>query len=178
MVAKKDAKSENATSNASAEPADVSGVPNFDKWVEEQVGFAPYWNPEPEKWFFARVVARDERDPEFVRYLMQAGMPLNCKRGPADDAEDVAVKPGEHFSFSVYHSLRDTFDFYLETGLSPFLRVQSIKEVKTKTTGQTCWTWKVLVSPQDKKILEKKREEMRQLATRSDAEEFPPQMNR
>lgn len=147
-------------------------VPNFEGWVDEQVGFAPYWNPEEGKWLYARVIARDERDPSFVRYLMQAGMDTECHRGA--EGEAVKVKRGEHFTISVYFSLRDLFDLYLETGIRPFIKVLAVKEVPTKTTGRNVWTWKVQVSPDDKKMIDAKKKEILLMQQRSDAEEFPP----
>jgi len=146
-------------------------IPNFENWEEEQVGFAPYWNPEENKWFYAQVVDKDERDPQFVRYLMRAGMDTPCKRGPVDSQDDITVKTGEYFSVSVYFSLQGAFDFYLESGIKPYMKVLAINEVKTSTPGRTCWTWKLLVSPDDKKKIQGAREKLRQL---SDAGEFPP----
>jgi hypothetical protein len=162
----------------SAVKNDAMALPDFSKWEEEQVGFAPYWNPEPLKWFLGRVVARDERDPDFVRYLMKAEIDTPCKRGPVTDAEDVMIRKGEFFSISVYHSLEGLFNAYLEMGFTPAMKVTAVKEVPTKKSGQT---WKVQVSPDDKKLLTKKRTELqleakknqeRQLSESNDA--FPP----
>jgi len=147
-------------------------VPDFATWEELQVGFAPYWNPSPGAWFYGQIVEKDERDSDFVRYLVRAGTATACKRGPNDAAEEVTVKPGEYFSVSVYYSLRDTFDIFLESGFRPFIRVLAVKEVKTKTVGQTCWTWKVNIAPQDKKLFETAK--MNLLAQKNDAQEFPP----
>lgn len=155
-------------------------LPDFSKWEEEQVGFAPYWSPEPEKWFLAQVVSIDKRDPEFVRYLMKASIDTACKRGPVDESEDVIVKSGEYFTISVYYSLQYLFDTYLEMGCTPVMRVTAVKEVKTKNS-QTCWTWKVQVSPEDKKMLTKKRVEASKYMEAKKAKElneendaFPP----
>lgn len=133
----------------------INAIPTFDtsKWTEEQVGFAPYWSPVKGASFIARVMQKDI-DPEakqFTRYLMQAGEDLACKRGPADGAEDVTVKKGEYFTISVYFSLQGLFDFYLESGHKPWMKVNALEERKTSTPGQTVWTWKLLVSPEDKK---------------------------
>jgi hypothetical protein len=156
-------------------------VPDFSKWEEEQVGFAPYWNPEPLKWFLGRVVARDERDPDFVRYLMRAELDTPCKRGPVNDAEDVMIRKGEFFSISVYHSLEGLFNTYLEIGVTPAMKVTAVKEVPTKKSGQTCWTWKVQISPEDKKLLNKKRADLQLEAKRENEKRlsesndaFPP----
>jgi len=170
--------SEKMTLNELGLEVGVDGLPDFSKWEEEQVGFAPYWSPAEEKWFLAQVFARDDRDPDFIRYLMRAGMLIPCKRGAGEDAEDIAVKPGGFFTISVYTSLRDTFDFYLESGIRPFVRIEAIKEVPTKKTGQTCWTWNVKVSPTDKKKLEFARKEkatllLKEKSMENDAQDFP-----
>src|SRR5688500_4170909 len=80
----------------------------------EQIGFAPYWKPEEKKSIICRVSARDERDPEFKRYLVQVEQTTPCKGGPVENAEDVIVKKGEHCSLSVYYALAEPFDFLLE----------------------------------------------------------------
>jgi len=163
-----------------SKPADTNAaVAQFDtsNWVDEQVGFSPYWNPDNDKFFIGAVSARDERDPEFIRYLIKAAVDTECKRGSDENAEDVLVKAGEFFTVSVYYSLRDLFDFYLESGLRPFIKVTALKEVKTKNKN-TCWTWRVQISPKDKAVVEKKRieltaaKEAARLAEQNDA--FPP----
>lgn len=159
-----------ASAKKNGEILDVDGLPDFAKWEEEQVGFAPYWNPEKDKWFYARIIEKDERDSEFVRYLMQAGVDTPCKRGPADGAEDITVKKGEYFTISVYFSLQDLFDLYLETGIRPFMKVTAKDTVKTSTAGRTCWLWSLLVSPETKAKTLAAKEKIRLL---SDAGEFP-----
>lgn len=156
-----------STANPSVDPN--AGLPDFSTWSEEATGFAPYWNPEENAWFFARIIDKDERDPSFVRFLMQAGHDIPCKRGPAEEAEDVMVNKGEFFTISVYYSLQDLFDFYLElarTGaLTPtqqFMRIMAIDKSKTKA-GQKVWNWKVLVDPQTKLIANQARAKLAQL---------------
>lgn len=160
-----------ASVKKNGEGLNAEELPDFATWEEEQVGFAPYWNPEKDKWFYARIIEKDERDPEFVRYLMQAGVDTPCKRGPAEGAEDVMVKKGEYFTISVYFSLQDLFDLYLETGIRPFMKVVAKDTTKTSTAGRTCWLWTLLVSPETKKLTMAAKEKMRML---SDAGEFPP----
>lgn len=162
--------------NAKAPPTapEAFELPNFDEWEKEQVGFAPYWSPDTDKWFYGSVQARDERDPEFVRYLCKALMPMTVQRGPAEDAEKIDIKPGEYFSISVYYSLAEPFDFILEhfvlKGIEVPMRIKALKSVKTKKVGQTCWTWEMLLPKEMKKALAEKRNEL-MLARRADAEE-------
>lgn len=159
--------------NTAPGAVDKDGMPSFEGWEEEQVGFAPYWNPEEGKFFYGKVVARDERDPDFMRYLVQALMPHQCKRGAADDAEDVLVGTNEYFSISVYYSLSEPFDFALENftakGDPMPMKVTAIKKVKTKA-GQPCWTWKMHLPPEYKKKLQAARE-LDRLAKAADAQE-------
>src|SRR5579864_838726 len=65
---------------------------------DEQTGLPPYWAPDEEQFrqgipqnFFGRVIAKDDADPEFVRWIIQAGKEQNCKRGPAENAESILV---------------------------------------------------------------------------------------
>lgn len=144
---------------------------NQTQWVDEQIGFAPYWKPEPGKVFIARPVSIDERDPEFVRYQMQCEqVAIECQRGPADGAETVTVNPGEQFSLSVYTQLAGVFNFYMESGIYPVCRVEALKEQKTSKPGQTVWMFKLQVTPADKARLEAARKEntKAQLADRNE----------
>lgn len=146
---------------------------NTEKWTEEQVGFAPYWQPKKGASFIARVVQKDEGEGnQFTRYLLQAGESIDCKRGPADEAEDVKVEKGELFTISVYYSLQGLFDFYLENRFKPWMKVTAVEERKTSTPGQTVWTWKLLVSPEDKK----KADQIRTAKLSAKKEEKPAEL--
>lgn len=134
-------------------------IPTFDtsKWTEEQVGFAPYWRATKGASIIARLVQKDTPEDSFVRYLLQAGQDIECFRGGKGDDEDedsrerVIVKKGEFFTVSVWYSLQDVFDLYLETGLRPWMQLTAVDKVKTSKPGRTAWTWKLLVDPKDKK---------------------------
>ncbi len=138
----------------------VEGLPDFDKWTDEQIGFAPYWQPGIGKWFFGMPVAIDMRDPKFIRYQFIAGADTPCKRGPSDEenerSESVVVKKGETFSLSVYYSLRDIFDQYLqygaETGKPVLVRVDALKTVPTKNQPK-CWQFRARLDPVQSKAL-------------------------
>jgi hypothetical protein len=126
-------------------------IPNFEGWVTEEVGFAPYWTPAPGEKCYATLVARDERDPEFVRYLLIAGMPIRCHRGPREGGEEVIVNKGEQFSMSAYVQLDQPFMQYLNLGV-PVPMLLTAKE-KVKGGQGSVWVWDIKVSPETKAML-------------------------
>lgn|SRR5574338_223049 len=138
-----------------------SSLPNFDAFVDEQVGFAPYWPPKPGAWFYGKVIDRDNEGEavDFVRYTFVSAMPLHCQRGPAEDAEPVDITKGEHFTISVYHAIAPLLDAYLEMPEAerPFIQVISVAKRPTKTKGREVWNWRIRVAEEDKKRLEEYR---------------------
>lgn len=147
-------------------PTLEQGMPNFDEWSDEQIGFAPYWKPQEGKWFFGAPIAIDARDPKFIRYLFLAGADTPCRRGPADEddetGENVMVKKGETFSLSVYYSLKHLFEEYLvyseSTEKAVYVRVDALKTVPTKNQPKV-WQFRARVSPEQKKMLSTWRDE-------------------
>lgn len=161
---------------------DPNGDPDFSTFTDEQIGFAPYWNPETGKEFYGALVARDERDPEFVRYLVMnlSNRPLACSRGPADNAEEVLVQKGETFSISVYHQLREAFDFYLDVQSHKLMVVpmRLIAQDKVKTASRNeVWRFKLQVPMDVKKKLDAIRHELRAQLTQSSDERKAIQEN-
>lgn len=168
----------NAPKNAAAPAVNMGkgpageDLPDFDKWDDIQIGFAPYWNAEAGAWCFAEVIAKDERNPEFVRYLMLAHTDTKCSRGPKDPEthkaeEDVVVKKGECFSVSLFYSLSRELDYqlYLRTkGHNVPVRVEAKKQTKTSTAGRTVWQWSVKNDPVHTPILNQYRGEYAALA--------------
>lgn len=120
-------------------------------WEDEQVGFPPYWNPSVGKVFMGTPLFKDERDPDFIRYHIQASRDEVCATGPADGAEPVPVKKGEIFTVSAYSGLPLDEFFGLE------MMAVALKLVPTKKAGQERWVWKVRLPPQSKKLLQERR---------------------
>lgn len=138
----------------------IAGAPDARDWEKEETGFAPYWTPGEGKVFFGRVTGRDERDPDFVRYSIQLEQDsLECHTGPKEDQTPITVRKGDTFNVSVYVQLDKLFNEYMECGLFPVMRIQSLKEAKTSTAGQTCWIFDLRVSPADRKALKTYRAE-------------------
>jgi len=165
----------NATNRAPGAKAAVKDdLPNFDDWQERQVGFSPYWTPTVGDWCFGQVIARDDRNPDFVRYLFKAYKDMECRTGPNNDnaeegptGEEAPVKKGETFTMSVYHSLSDEFDFQLwlqkKAGIDIPIRVDALKKVATKTEGRKVWKFRVRCSPEHKALLDSKMSEWKRL---------------
>ena len=120
-----------------------------DGFVQEQVGFPPYFKPIEGRKIKFRPISIDMRDARFFRWVCEASHNIACWTGPKDDAEPVLVRAGEFFTMSVYASLP----------LERFLGEEIIAIVKSKRDihdGQSVWIWNVLVKPEVKKNLELK----------------------
>jgi len=120
-------------------------------FVEEQIGFPPYWTPEEGKSFYARVIEFDDRDPEFPRYIMQAGRETPCEQGGGEKMRPITVKKGEFFTVSEYSGL--PLGRYI--GIPVFVTALN----KRKLEGnRTTWDWTLRIPEQAKAILQKRRE--------------------
>lgn len=129
-------------------------------WEKEQIGFPPYWNPAEGKKFLGRVILKDEREPNFVRYVIEATLaPIKCQQGPADDAEEVIVKPGEYFTCSAYGAL-PLENFF---GHQVLVTTEKKRKIPNGEDGQprTLWVFNVKVDEPTKKALLKQRESER-----------------
>lgn len=124
---------------------------DYDSWVETfQDGFPPYWTPEPGKSFLAKPVMLDARDPEFPRVVFEAIKPLECQKGPVEDAEFVTVNAGEKFTVSLYSAFKD-IDLYV--GI-PTMITSVEKKPQANNPKKSFWTFSGKVSPEDSKKLE------------------------
>jgi hypothetical protein len=144
---------------------------NFDvaQWESEQIGFPPYWNPSEGKKFLARVIARDERDPAFVRYVLQAQCKHTCQKGPSDDAEPCEVRAGEYFTCSVYAALPLT-DYYGVVVLVTAVKKRKLAATQDNPLKRDMWDFNLKVSPTDHKMLaERKVAQAKQLGQNAGA---------
>lgn len=141
--------------------ADPEALAEFKDFEEEQISFPPYWEADEGKWFYAIPVMLDDRDKNFVRYVCQALMPMTCaqgsKKGKEADYKPIKVEKDEYFTLSAYGGL-------------PLERYIGVK-VLVKCTGQRdvgqpqpMWTFKLKVSPEDKKLLTEDRKKLAAVA--------------
>jgi len=133
----------------------VSELPDTTGWVTDSGGaFPPYWKADAGKKIFARPLARDERDPAFVRYVLLALMTIECAAGPKNDREVIVVKKGEKFTCSAYGGL------HLEDYMGMDVVIEVLPEKgKSKETGYEYWIFEVKVSPENAAILVARRAE-------------------
>lgn len=129
--------------------------------VKQQTGLPPYWAADEEvhkagvaQGFYARVIGRDDGDPTFPRYVVQAGMDTPCMKGGGDDAEPVIVKKGEFFTTSVYAGL--PLERFI--GVPVIVKVKDKRKINTKGGPRTIWDFTVEVTPQVDKILAARRQ--------------------
>ena len=138
----------NVKNDAALMISNPDAMPEFQNWEEEQITLPPYWEVGMDKWFCGLVVSVDDRDEEFVRYLVQAEMPIKCFTGSKkkNEQEEVIVNKGEFFSLSAYASL--PLDRYI--GVRVLVRVTGRKDIGRP---QPMWEFSLKVSPEDKKLL-------------------------
>jgi hypothetical protein len=127
---------------------------------EEQIGFPPYWTPSEGRKLKVRVTALDQRDPEFVRWIVQATHKVACQSGPADESEPRLVQAGEFFSMSMYAGL--PLQRYIGEEV-----VITCKEERDIAGGKTFWVWSVKVTPEVKARVAARLAERAQLLNQS-----------
>jgi len=130
--------------------SDPDALPDFANFEEEQLAFPPYWEAGEGKWFYGMVVALDDRDPQFQRYVLQAEMPVTCaqgkKKGRDGDYHEVQVGKDEFFTLSCYGGL--PLDRYI--GYRVLVKCTGTRDVGQP---QPMYTFSLKVSPEDKKLL-------------------------
>ncbi len=120
---------------------------------DEQTGFSPYWAPDEGKRFFGRIVDRDESDPEFIRYIVEASCLHVCERGDKANHETVPVHKGEFFTVSEYKGLG--LGKYL--GFEVLVRAKNKRPIKVDGKTKELWEWSLKVDGQSKALLTSER---------------------
>jgi len=133
------------------------------QWEDEQTGFPPYWAPgfdgdTMSPGFIGRVIGIEEAksDTDFDRWIISPTYgSVVCKKGPADDADLIEVKPGEFFTMSSYSSLQ----------LQPYVghEIAVIPQRKRDIgKGRDLWDWRLKVSKETKARIIEQLEKMRE----------------
>lgn len=152
---------------------DAAGAPVIENaapegWENEQIGFPPYWNPsmkldekgktipETGNSFLGIPIDLDERNPDFPRYVIEAIRPIICKKGPAEDAEEILVKPGEFFTCSNYAALPLKEYFGYEVWVAPS-RKRKLAANEENPQKRDLWDFDLKVSPKTKLLLKQRR---------------------
>jgi hypothetical protein len=131
-------------------------LPEFQNFEEEQISLPPYLElKEVGQWFYAMPVFLDDKDPEFIRFIMKAEMPTKCQRGSRKKGENepVLVNKDEFFTLSAYTGL--PLDRYIGV---PVL----VKYIGDKDVGrpQLMKEFSLKVSPEHKKMLNEDRKKL------------------
>jgi len=129
---------------------------DHDSFIEQNLGFLPYIQPEEGLKFRARLVNFDDRNPSFVRFtLVNTGKSAYpCYKGSKkrDMQELVMVKPGEEFSMSEYSQIPYDEIF----GMDAILEFKE-KVPTNHPDGREVWRLGLSVSAEDNKILSERR---------------------
>lgn len=159
-----------APTQAQSTSAQIDG----EQWNTERTGFPPYWKPEVDKTFTARVteyhfVPEEEEDSSnFSRYYLATTADLTCQRGSPDDesAESVIVPKGELFSLGDYAAI----------DLTPyigFIVKVTVKSKRTLTkTKRDMWDFHLQTREVDRAAIEAQKSRQA-LAARNGAGQLP-----
>lgn len=126
---------------------------------EEQIGFPPYWSPDEigDK-ILCKPILFDNKDENFPRYVMICTrVPLKCFRGPADNQQEVVVKPGEMFTMSPYAALPLDRYYDIEVYIQTTGRRKLPGNEASEGKPRDLWEWKLMVSKDDQKLLNARR---------------------
>lgn len=121
-------------------------------WSDKiQTSFPPYWRGDEGSTFTAKVVQRDDSNPDFERYVLQALRPVQCFRGPKNGATEVMVAKGDLFTCGIWTNLN--LDGLI--GLEVFVKAKP--NIKANTPAGFVRDFEVILSPESRKILTERR---------------------
>lgn len=120
-------------------------------------GFPPYWNPQLGNSFQGVIIRRDERDPDFIRYVIQATDLITCATGPADNAEEIIVEPGQLFTCSAYATMNLEEYFGLEVKVITYKTRKLPGNENSRGAPRDLWEFKYKLPPDSKRLLDNMR---------------------
>jgi len=127
-------------------PDTDEGQEDLSQYEEEQTtSFPPYWKAGLGKGFVAKIVDLDARDPDFLRYVLEASGPVDCFNGPTDNAVAVKVQKGELFTTGVYRGAA----LHKYMGLEDPITLVCVGTREVKGRPNDMWVFKILTSKRD-----------------------------
>jgi hypothetical protein len=148
-----DSKKNTKENGATPKEAAKGGRPDTSGWEPEPLNFVPYLEIEEDTTVYCRPLFLDNRDPDFPRFVCQAGEDLTAYQGSKRQGttKAVTVVTGEHFGISAYASLPLHNYFNL-----PVL-IKVGKKVPVTGTNNERWTFDILTSPEVRAALVSRR---------------------
>lgn len=133
-----------------------------DDFVQELIGFPPYYKPEIGVAFTCILEGLDATNPKFCRYNMRATrQPLKCFRGPVDNQETITVNPGECFSLSEYAGIsREKLQFYVGVEIKLTLLHERNLPVAKGEEPRTFIDWDLGVSSSAKQLVDTRKRQL------------------
>ncbi len=140
-----------------------------DDWIDENIGFPPYWDPKEGETVQCQILSLDVRDPNFPRYICAytGNDVLICSKGAKEtDAyqEQVSVYPGEQFSMSEWAGIdRNKLVYYIGVDIrltrGPKTKVAPGEDGKPRHFIN----WSMQIKAKDKALIEGRKREAAQL---------------
>ena len=138
------------------------------EWVEDtQVGLPPYWKPRSENGpaigqsFCGIPMMIDDKDKNFIRYVIQATRTMKCWKGPVDNAEEVIIHAGDLFTVSNYSGLN--LDKYFGFEIAAIVVSDEQLAPTEEIAVRNFYRWKVKVPLATMKQLQEIRREETEL---------------
>ena len=123
-------------------------------WEKDSLGFAPYFKvQEVGDCFVGKLVSLDFRDPKMPRFIFEnpLDIPIQCFKGPVDNAEPITVNKGEFFTLSQYKGL--PIENYMD--LEVMYKVIGTQD----TPNGKMYVWEPRMTAESKKIVNARRKE-------------------
>lgn len=131
-----------------------------DEFVEQPIGFRPYWKPFEDKnelghfgSFIGKLVMFDATRLGYESWVFEACQPVKCFTGAKKERKEVLVETGQPFSVGSWKQLDALKDYF---GLKVKITAESKTTLKD---GNTVWNWQLQVAKSDVAALNQRRAE-------------------